>query len=164
MSDPSILHPAVRASLQSAGIRFEPLECREEWADTAEFLAHYGISPEEACNAILVVMKTAPKKYAACLVRSDTKLDVNHKVAAEAAFKRLSFASSEEAAQLSGQAIGGVSIVGLPEEIPILIDSRVMEQPSVIVGGGNRTSKVRLDPHELTKLPSSRVADIALPR
>jgi len=97
-------------------------------------------------------------------VRADTKLDVNHKVAAAVAFKRLSFASSEDAARLSGQAIGGVSILGLPEEIPVLVDSRVMERDSVIVGGGNRTSKVRLDPHELTKLGNARVADIAVPR
>lgn len=162
--DPSILHPSVRQALESAGIAFEPMACREEWADTAEFCANYGISPDEACNAILVVVKTTPKAYVACLVRADTKLDVNHKVAAEVAFKRLSFASSEEAAQLSGQAIGGVSILGLPAEIPLLIDSRVLERPSVIVGGGNRTSKARLDPHELTKLPNARVADIAVPR
>lgn len=164
MSDPSILHPSVRASLESAAIRFEPLACREEWADTAEFCANYGISPGEACNAILVVIKSEPKRYAACLVRSDTRLDVNHKVAKEVAFKRLSFASAEEAAQLTGQSIGGVSILGLPPEIPILVDARVMERPSVIVGGGNRTSKVRLDPHELEKLPDVRVADIAVPR
>jgi len=162
--DPSILHPAVRSALESSGIRFEPIACREEWADTAEFCAHYGISPDEACNAILIALKTEPRTYVACLVRADTKLDVNHKVAAAVAFKRLSFASSEDAARLSGQAIGGVSILGLPDEIPILVDSRVMERDSVIVGGGNRTSKVRLDPHELTKLGNARVADIAVPR
>lgn len=162
--DPSILHPAVRNALESAGLRFETLACREELADTAEFCANYGISPDEACNAIVIVMKSEPRKYVACLVRADTKLDVNHKVAAALAFKRLSFASTEEAAQLSGQAIGGVSILGLPSGVPLLIDERVMERPSIIVGGGNRTSKVRLDPRELEKLPGARVADIAVPR
>ena len=34
----------------------------------------------------------------------------------------------------------------------------------VIVGGGNRSSKVRLDPHALERLPNARVADIANPR
>ncbi|HSP32732.1 MAG TPA: YbaK/EbsC family protein [Thermoanaerobaculia bacterium] len=164
MTASSILHPAVLHSLESAGVKYEPLACREEWADTAEFCANYGISPDEACNAILVVMKTEPRTYVACLVRADTKLDVNHKVASAVAFKRLSFASSEEAAKLSGQSIGGVSILGLPPEVPLLIDERILERPSVIVGGGNRTSKVRLDPHELTKLPNARVADIAVPR
>ncbi len=164
MNDPSILHPNVRAALQAASMAFQSIPCREEWAGTAEFCANYGISPEEACNTIIVVLKTTPKTYVACLVRADTKLDVNHRLAAEVKFKRLSFASFEEAAELSGQAIGGVAIVGLPEGIPILIDERVMERPSVIVGGGNRTSKIRLDPRELLKLPDTRVAAIALPR
>ena len=48
--------------------------------------------------------------------------------------------------------------------MPIYIDERVMQQPRVILGGGNRTSKVRLDPRALEKLPNARVADIAVPR
>ncbi|HEX9162622.1 MAG TPA: YbaK/EbsC family protein [Thermoanaerobaculia bacterium] len=164
MIDSSILHPNVRSALDSAGVRYEPLPCRPEWADTAEFCANYGIAAEEACNTIVVVMKTEPRKYVACLVRADTKLDVNHRLAREVGFKRLSFASFEEAAKLSGQEIGGVTVVGLPDEIPVIVDARVLERPSVIVGGGNRTSKVRLDPNELTKLPNVRVAEVAVPR
>ncbi|HEV8658384.1 MAG TPA: YbaK/EbsC family protein [Thermoanaerobaculia bacterium] len=159
-----MLHPSVRAALDAASIQCEVVPCEPEWADTVEFCANYGIPPEEACNTIVIALKTTPRRYVACLVRSDTKLDVNHRVAAEVAFKRLSFASPEEAAQISGQAMGGVTIVGLPADIPILIDKRVMERPSVIIGGGNRTSKARLDPRELTKLPGARVVEIAVPR
>jgi prolyl-tRNA editing enzyme YbaK/EbsC (Cys-tRNA(Pro) deacylase) len=36
-----------------------------------------------------------------------------------------------------------------------------MERDAVILGGGNRTSKVRVDPKELLKLPGASVADIA---
>lgn len=86
---------------------------------------------------------------------------MNHKVSAAVAFKRLSFASSEETAQLTGMLIGGVTLVGLPPDIPILIDTRVMQQPTVILGGGNRSSKIRVAPAELLKLPNARVADIA---
>ena len=163
-NDPSILNPAVRSALDSAGVVYEALPCREEWADTAEFCAHYGVPIADACNTIVVAMKTTPKKYVACLVRADTKIDVNHRLAGAVAFKRMSFASAEEAAQLSGQAIGGVTLVGLPDDIPVLIDSMVMDRASIIVGGGNRTSKVRVDPHELEKLPNARVVSIAVPR
>jgi prolyl-tRNA editing enzyme YbaK/EbsC (Cys-tRNA(Pro) deacylase) len=92
------------------------------------------------------------------------KLDVNHRLAAEVGSKKLSFASREEAAELSGQMIGGVTLAGLPAGIPVIIDRKVLDHPSVIVGGGNRTSKVRVDPQELTKLPNARVADIAVSR
>jgi len=164
MTDPSILHDRVRESLDTAGIEYEVLACEPHLADTAEFCNHYGIAITEACNAILVVLKTTPRGYVACLVRADTKLDVNRKVSELVGVKRLSFASAEETAERTGMLIGGVSIAGLPPEIPIYLDTRVMEQPRVIIGGGNRTSKARLAPQELLKLPNASVADVAVPR
>jgi prolyl-tRNA editing enzyme YbaK/EbsC (Cys-tRNA(Pro) deacylase) len=164
MTDKSILHDRVRASLDDAGADYEVLACEPHLADTAEFCSHYGISPDEACNAILVVLKTTPRRYVACLVRADTRLDVNRKVAELTGVKRLSFASSEETAELTGMLIGGVSIAGLPDDVPLYIDERVMERSRVIIGGGNRNSKARLTPSELLKLPHASVADIATPR
>jgi prolyl-tRNA editing enzyme YbaK/EbsC (Cys-tRNA(Pro) deacylase) len=60
--------------------------------------------------------------------------------------------------------IGGVTLPGLPAEVAIYIDQRVLEQPRVIIGGGNRSSKARLAPSELLKLPNTSAADIAVPR
>ena len=159
-----MLDPRVQQHLDSLGIEYETLACEEHLADTAEFCAHYNIAPQEACNTILVVLKTNPRTYVACLVRADTKLDVNHRVSDLVGVKRLSFASGEETAQLTGQLIGGVTLFALPSEMPIYIDERVMQQPRVILGGGNRTSKIRLDPNALEKLPNARVAEIATPR
>jgi prolyl-tRNA editing enzyme YbaK/EbsC (Cys-tRNA(Pro) deacylase) len=159
-----MLDPRVQKQLDDLGIEYEPLACEEHLADTAEFCAHYGVSPQEACNTILVALKTNPRTYIACLVRADTKLDVNHKVSEVTGVKRLSFATAEETASLTGQSIGGVTLFGLPEDMPIYIDERVMQQPRVLLGGGNRTSKVRLPPPALESLPNAQVADIANPR
>ena len=159
-----MLDPRVQQHLDSLGIEYETLACEEHLADTAEFCAHYNIAPQEACNTILVALKTNPRTYVACLVRADTKLDVNHRVSDLVEVKRLSFASGEETAQLTGQLIGGVTLFALPSEMPIYIDERVMQQPRVILGGGNRTSKIRIDPNALEKLPNARVAEIATPR
>ena len=164
MTDSSILDPRVRESLDASGIDYEVLACAPELADTAEFCAHYEIPATEACNAIVVVLKTTPRRYVACLVRADTRLDVNRKVSELTGVKRISFASAEETADLTGMLIGGVSIAGLPSEMPLYIDERVMEQPRVIIGGGNRSSKARVAPAELLKLPNASVADIAVPR
>jgi prolyl-tRNA editing enzyme YbaK/EbsC (Cys-tRNA(Pro) deacylase) len=161
MTDKSILDPRVRHALDANQVDYEVLECAPELADTAEFCAHYGIEATEACNAIVVALKTEPRRYVACLVRADTRLDVNKKVSQLVGVKRLSFASSEETAELTGMLIGGVTIPGLPAEVPIYIDQHVMEQPRVIIGGGNRSSKARLAPQELLKLPNASVADIA---
>lgn len=164
MNDPSILHPHVREALDSAGITYEVMACAPELADTAEFCAHFGIPPEEAGNTILVALKTTPRSYVACLVSAGTKLDVNRKVAALTGVKRISFASAEETAELTGMLIGGVSVAGLPDGVPLYIDQHVIEQKRVVIGGGNRHSKARLAPSELLKLPNASVADVAVPR
>ncbi|MBV9495426.1 MAG: hypothetical protein JOZ54_14350 [Acidobacteria bacterium] len=156
-----MLDPLVAAALDAHGIAHETLACDPELADTAQFCAHYGIAAEDACNTIVVAKKTEPREYVACLVRADTRLDVNHKLSAVIGFKRLSFASAEETAQLTGMLIGGVTLVGLPPEIPILIDERCMERQGIILGGGNRSSKIRVAPAALLELPNARVADIA---
>lgn len=164
MPNPSILDDRVRETLTAHALDYEVLACEPELADTAQFCEHYGIAQTEACNAIVVVLKSDPPRHVACLVRADTKLDVNKKLSKLVGVKRLSFASADETAQLTGMLIGGVTIAGLPDSMPIYIDEKVMEQPRVIIGGGNRSSKARLDPKELLKLPKAQVADIAIPR
>ncbi|MDQ3283907.1 MAG: hypothetical protein M3Q69_21090 [Acidobacteriota bacterium] len=165
MTDRSILHEHVAASLDAAGITgYEVLACAPELADTAEFCAHYGIAADEACNAILVALKSTPRRFVACLVRADTKLDVNRKVSTLTGVKRLSFASAEETAELTAMLIGGVTIPGLPDDVTIYIDERVMERPHIIIGGGNRSSKIRIAPAALLNLPNVSVADVAVPR
>jgi prolyl-tRNA editing enzyme YbaK/EbsC (Cys-tRNA(Pro) deacylase) len=160
----SELDPVVRRQLAALGIAHEVLDCNPDWADTDAFCANYHIPRENAANAIVVAAKTEPKRYAACLVLSTTKLDVNHKVSKLMGIKRLSFASAEETKELTGQLIGGVTVFGLPEGMPVYLDARLMERDYVIVGGGNRSTKIKLPPEELRKLPGAEVADIAVPR
>ncbi len=158
------LDPAVQRELDALAIPHDVLPCNPDWADTDVFCANYGIPRENAANTILVAAKTEPRQYVACLVTASTKLDVNHKVSRLIGIKRLSFASAEETAALTGQLIGGVTVFGLPESVPLYIDTRVMERDTIIVGGGNRSTKIRLAPKHLEKLPRATVADIAVPR
>ena len=162
--DSSILHPTVHQTLDAVSAVYETVPCDPTLADTAEFCAAYGFAADETCNTILVVLKKSPREYVACLVRSDTRLDVNHRVAAAVGCKRLSFASAEETAELTGMMIGGVTVAGLPPTMPILIDEAVFEKAAIIVGGGNRSSKVRIAPEQLLKLPNVSRAAVSVPR
>lgn len=158
------LDPTVEKAAQSLGVQYEVLECNPEWADTEVFCASYNIPRDQAANAILIAAKTEPKQYAVCLVLATTKLDVNHAVSKLMGIKRLSFASAEETKAVTGQAIGGVTVFGLPESIPLYIDNRIMAREWVIVGGGNRSTKIKLPPSELHKIPQATTADIAIER
>ncbi|MEP6802803.1 MAG: YbaK/EbsC family protein [Acidobacteriota bacterium] len=147
----------VRAALQDLGVTYEPMACDPDFADTAAFCQRYGIRPEESANTILVASRQEPKAWSASLVLSHTRLDVNHVVRRLMGAKRISFASGEETVAKTGMMIGGVSLFGLPPDIPIYVDSRVMDAPRVVIGGGSRSWKVLVAPSMLLRLPGVSV-------
>ena len=158
------LDPGVQRQVEALGIAHEVLDCDPSLADTDAFCATYGIPRENAANTIIVTLKGEPKRYVACLVLATTKIDVNHKLSKLAGVRRLSFAGAAETAELTGQMIGGVTVFGLPEGMPLYLDERLMEREWVVVGGGNRSTKIKLAPDELRKLPGAEVVDISVPR
>ncbi|ALE06756.1 hypothetical protein AL755_17010 [Arthrobacter sp. ERGS1:01] len=162
-SEETLNGSALLASVQSAvathGIVHEVMACPAELADTAEFCAHFGVSLEQSANTIVVTSKKVdPPHYAICVVLGTTRLDVNKKVKELLGVKRASFADADTTTALTGMEIGGVTAIGV-RDLPIYIDSAVMEQTYVVMGGGNRTSKVRLDPRELAKLPGAAIVE-----
>ncbi len=67
---------AVVTELNNLEVEYEIMPCDPELADTANFCAHYGISPQDSANAILVVGKSEPKIFALCLLLATHRLDV----------------------------------------------------------------------------------------
>jgi prolyl-tRNA editing enzyme YbaK/EbsC (Cys-tRNA(Pro) deacylase) len=155
----SLLHDKVRAALHEHGLEYKVLQCDDHLADTAAFCEHYGFTPQQSANTILIANRRDPSKVVACVALADSRLDVNKKVSQLMQAKKISFATAEQTVEVSGMEIGGVVIFGLPENISVYVDARVMEQPKIVMGGGNRTSKTIVDPRELVKLPRVEVVE-----
>lgn len=147
----------VLAAASSTGHVFRVIPCDPALADTAEFCAAYGYTLDQSANAIVVVGKSDPRVYAACLVLATTRLDVNGAVRRRFGVKKASFASADETIEMTGMQIGGVTPYGLPAGLPLWIDARVMEVADVIVGGGSRDRKLLVPPASLASLPSAVV-------
>jgi prolyl-tRNA editing enzyme YbaK/EbsC (Cys-tRNA(Pro) deacylase) len=159
MTDPELLHPAVRSALIALGVSFEVMECDPALADTAAFVAAYGIPLDRSANTILVASKGAEPTYVACVLLATTSLDVNAVVRREMGVRKASFAPAEPTMEVTGMEIGGVTPFGLPADLPILVDSRVMEPDWIVLGGGNRSSKLRVAPATLRQVATVRVVD-----
>jgi prolyl-tRNA editing enzyme YbaK/EbsC (Cys-tRNA(Pro) deacylase) len=157
MPGAELLHPAVREALVSLGVAFEVMECDPALADTAAFVAAYGIPLDRSANTIVVASKGAEPTYAACVVLATTALDVNNVVRREMGVRKASFAAADPVRELTAMEIGGVTPFGLPSTVPVLVDSRVMNPDWVVLGGGNRSSKLRVGPSALRRLPNVRV-------
>jgi prolyl-tRNA editing enzyme YbaK/EbsC (Cys-tRNA(Pro) deacylase) len=145
------------AAARRLGEPCEVLECDPEYADTAAYCERYGFELETAANTIIVASPKEPRVFAACVVLATTKLDVNRTVRKLFNAARMSFASAEDMIRLTGMRVGGVTVFGLPADLPLLIDSRVMSVPAIIVGSGGRHAKIKIAPQALLKLPNARV-------
>ena len=149
--------PQIETVLQASGLPFEIWACDPEAADTAEFCKRYSVSPAHSANTIVVRSKTGELRYAVCVVLATHRLDVNHVVRKKLGVRKVSFASAQETRDLTGMEIGGVTPIGLPDNLPVWIDQAVTECEYVILGGGNRSSKLKVDPGLFSQLPAVEI-------
>mgnify|MGYP001827829839 CR=1 FL=1 len=149
--------------LDATGIEYEIIPCDPDLADTAAFCEAYGYELADSANTIVVMGKADPAVFAACVVLATTRLDVNKAVRKRLGTRKASFASAEQTREMTGMAIGGVTPIGLPGELPLWVDARVMERERIILGGGSRDRKVYAPPAILAALGAEVVSDLAKP-
>ena len=156
--------PEIRAILEESGLTFEVWDCQPELAETAVFCAHYGVSPADSANTILVKSKTGPRKFAACVVLATHRLDINHTIRKKLGARKVSFATAEETREITGMELGGVTALALPGDLPLWVDAAVMRRSFIILGGGNRHSKLRVSPDLLGAAPGAEIVEgLAMP-
>lgn len=149
----------VREVVAGLGIEHEIVDCDPALADTAQFIEAYGYAAEDSANTIVVIGKSDPPVYAACVVLATTRLDVNKAVRKRLGVRKASFAPSDVTTELTGMMVGGVTPFGLPADMPLWIDSRVLERERILLGGGSRSCKIVGPPALLTALPNAEVVD-----
>jgi prolyl-tRNA editing enzyme YbaK/EbsC (Cys-tRNA(Pro) deacylase) len=150
---------AVLAALDATGVAYVALPCDPDFADSAAFCERYGIAPEDSANTIVVVAKTDPRRYVACVVLAANRLDVNGVVKRRIGARKVSFASADETRELTGMLIGGVTAVALPADLPVWVDGRVMERDTIVLGGGSRSLKIRVSPEVFRHVPGTEVVE-----
>ena len=154
-----LLHPAVVEALDRYAVEVEVMPCDPDLADTAAFVEAYDVPLDQSANTILVASKGAEPIFVACVLLATTSLDVNNVVRREMGVRKASFARADPVRELTGMEIGGVTPFGLPADLPVLVDARVMRPAWIILGGGNRSSKLRMAPDVLRAIPAVRIVE-----
>lgn len=154
----------VERILESLNIEYSVVECSSEFSDTQVFCRHYGYSIDDSANLIIVSSKKGEAKYAACVVLANSRLDVNKVVRKKLQVPKVSFATPDTTLELTGMQLGGVTPFGMPDNVPVWIDTQVMKCKEIILGGGDRTTKLIMSPDMLLKIPNIEVVDnLAIP-
>ncbi|MDL5200222.1 YbaK/EbsC family protein [Streptomyces sp. ALI-76-A] len=132
-----------------------------QWADTAVFVEHYGRELlEQSANCVVVAGKRGGEvTFAACVVLSTTRVDVNGVVRRQLGARKASFASMDTATGETGMEYGGITPLGLPRDWPVLVDSAVVDLPYVLVGSGRRRGKLLVPGKAFAELPGAVVLE-----
>ena len=154
----------VAAELAALGTPYEVLDIDPAFADTAAFCEKYGFEPGESANTIVIGSRREPRQFCACVVLANTRLDVNRSVRRLMGTRRISFASAEDTIKITGMELGGVTVFALPRELPLYVDARVMGPEFVILGGGDRSTKIKISPAVFEQMTQAQVIEeLAIP-
>ena len=166
LAHPELLGPSVLTAL-TAWPRAEHVavvEIDPAYADTAAMSERYDVPMAAGANCVVVMGKReGEERTAACVVRGDTRADVNNRVKRLLDVRKCSFLDHGRAVEETGMAYGGITPIGVPTQWRLLLDARVPEIETVLIGSGIRGSKLILPGRLLAELPGAEVvADLAV--
>jgi prolyl-tRNA editing enzyme YbaK/EbsC (Cys-tRNA(Pro) deacylase) len=157
-----LLADPVAAALKSweYAERVAVVEIDPDLADTAAMSEAYSLPLTTGANCVVVAgRRGGEERVAACVVRADTRADVNTLVKRMLDVRKASFLAMDRAVEESGMEYGGITPLGLPESWRLLVDSAVLDLPVAIIGSGVRRSKLLLRGSDLAHLPRAEVVD-----
>lgn len=167
VSLPALDHPDLVAPPVLAGLKAWPgadrvavVEIDPDLADTAAMSEAYDVPMAAGANCVVVAGKReGEERVAACLVRADTRADVNHTVKRLIDVRKPSFLPMDRAVEESGMEYGGITPVGLPAGWRLLIDARVPDIDVAVIGSGLRRSKLLVPGDAFRTLPGAEIVD-----
>lgn len=159
---PDLVAAPVAAALKAwpAADRVAVVEIDPDLADTAAMVEAYDLSPTASANCVVVSgRRDGQERVAACVVRADTRADVNNLVKRTLDVRKATFLPMERAVEETGMEYGGITPVGLPEAWRLFVDAAVVDIPVAVIGSGVRRSKLLLSGADLAELPGAEVLD-----
>jgi prolyl-tRNA editing enzyme YbaK/EbsC (Cys-tRNA(Pro) deacylase) len=162
---PAVDHPDLVAPPVAAALADWPgaadvavVDIDPDLADTAAMSEAYGIAMTASGNCVVVSgARAGDERIAACVVRADTRADVNTLVRKMLDVRKASFLPMERAVAETGMEYGGITPLGLPEAWRVLVDDALLAEEVVVIGSGVRRSKLLLPGRLLADLPGAEV-------
>ena len=147
--------------LESSGVEYEIFPCDPDLADTTVFCERYGYPPDRSANTILVKAKTGGERFVACGLcgaREHPPRREPHGAQAPGRAPGLLRIGRGDP-RGTGMEIGGVTPIALPDGLEVWVDARVMACEWVILGGGERSSKIKAAPALFDRIPGVGVVE-----
>jgi len=165
LDHPELLGATVHAALTgwasadpSLADQVAVIEIDPALADTAAMTEAYDVALGASANCVVVVgSRSGEERIAACVVRADTRADVNTVVRKLLDVRKASFLPMDRAVAESGMEHGGITPIGLPPGWRILVDEDCLEIPAAVIGPGVRRSQLLVPGRLLGEMSGAEV-------
>jgi prolyl-tRNA editing enzyme YbaK/EbsC (Cys-tRNA(Pro) deacylase) len=160
LAHPELLGPPVVTALADwpGAEDVAVVEIDPAFADTAAMSERYDVPLRSGANCVVVMgRRDGEERVAACVVRADTRADVNNLVKRTLDVRKASFLSMERAVEESGMEYGGITPLGLPSAWRVLVDEACLAMETAVIGSGVRRSKLLVPGRLLGELPGAEV-------
>ena len=149
--------PAIRF-LKIAGIDFttHSYECEVHEDFGLHAASQLGLPPDQVYKTLLVHQD---KQVVTAVIPVSCMLSLKE-VAKAAKLKKVEMMKPMDAERLTGYKVGGISPFAQKKQLPTLLDSRALQQETILVSGGRRGLSVGLKPQDFIQLLGATVAPI----
>jgi prolyl-tRNA editing enzyme YbaK/EbsC (Cys-tRNA(Pro) deacylase) len=162
---PAVDHPDLVGAPVAAALAAWPgaaevavVEIDPDLADTAAMSEAYDVPMSAGGNCVVVSgARAGDERIAACVVRADTRADVNTLVRKLLDVRKCSFLPMDRAVAETGMEYGGITPLGLPQGWRVLVHDALLDEPVVVIGSGVRRSKLLVPGRLLGELPGAEV-------
>ncbi|MEZ7862620.1 MAG: Cys-tRNA(Pro) deacylase [Aeromonadaceae bacterium] len=149
--------PAIRF-LKIAGIDFttHSYECEVHEDFGLHAASQLGLPPDQVYKTLLVHQD---KQVVTAVIPVSCMLSLKE-VAKAAKLKKVEMMKPLDAERLTGYKVGGISPFAQKKQLPTLLDSRALQQETILVSGGKRGLSVGIKPQDFIQLLGATVAPI----
>jgi len=150
------LTPAIRF-LENQGIAFQILEyehLRKGAAFASEVL---GIPVEKTIKTL--VTELDPQGYLVLLMPGDKTVSFKQLARIRGA-KRAAMATASVAERLTGYMVGGISPFGMKQQVPVLLEARLLDFDQVVINGGKRGVMLSMNPRDILNSLGAELIDL----
>ena len=149
--------PAIRF-LKIAGIDFttHSYECEVHEDFGLHAASQLGLPPDQVYKTLLVHQD---KQVVTAVIPVSCMLSLKE-VAKAAKLKKVEMMKPLDAERLTGYKVGGISPFAQKKQLPTLLDSRALQQETILVSGGRRGLSVGISPQDFIQLLGATLAPI----
>ena len=145
----------IETLLKQKGIEYRLSNYSPDVENAAEAAEQIDFPLEKIVKSLVFKSKDS---FILLLVPSPKKVDVQ--TASQKLSSKIDMASREEVSEATGYEIGAVTVFELKTELPVYIDSSIMEYDEIGISSGVRGIEVIMDPKDLNEVSGAEVLEL----